>query len=299
MAPSRADWRSRVLTEVDASADELAALVGGLVRIPSLTGTDAEHDLLEHLATRLLTDGLELDHWQIDLATAYADVGFPGIEAPRTQAWGLVGHLPRRGQGPSLLLSSHVDVVPPGDPRTWSGPDPFDGALRGGSVHGRGACDMKGGLAATLIAVRALVRARAPLRGDLLIAGVEGEEDGGLGTFATLARGWRADACVIPESTGLDLVPANAGALTFRLEVAGQAAHASRRDLGVSAVDMLSPILGALAALEARRNADVDPLMSRWPIAYPDLRRRRPRRRLGLHRAGPAGREGTDGGGAE
>ena len=128
---------------------------------------------------------------------------------------------------------------------------------------------MKGGLAATLIAVRALARARAPLRGDLLIAGVEGEEDGGLGTFATLARGWRADACVIPEPTDLALVPANAGALTFRLEVAGRAAHASRRTLGVSALDKLWPILGALAALEAQRNAEVDPLMSRWPIAYP------------------------------
>ena len=65
------------------------------------------------------------------------------------------------------------------------------------------------------------------------------------------------------------LVPANAGALTFRLEVAGRAAHASRRTLGVSALDKLWPILGALAALEARRNAEVDPLMSRWPIAYP------------------------------
>ena len=269
MATSQEDWRSRVLAEVDATADELAALVGGLVRIPSLTGTDTEHELLDHLAKRLSTDGLEVDHWRIDLTTAYADVGFPGVEAPRTEAWGLVGRLAGRGGGPSLMLSSHVDVVPPGDLRTWSGPDPFDGAVRAGRVHGRGACDMKGGLASTLVAVRALARAGVPLRGDLLIAGVESEEDGGLGTFATLARGWRADACVIPEPTDLDLVTANAGALTFRLEVPGQAAHASRRTLGVSAVDKLWPILGALAALETHRNADVDPLMRRWPIAYP------------------------------
>jgi acetylornithine deacetylase len=269
MVTSLADWRSRVLTEVDATADELAALVGGLVRIPSVTGTDAEHDLVDHLAKRLLTDGLEVDHWPIDLATAYADVGFPGTEAPRAEAWGLVGRLPGRGDGPSLMLSSHVDVVPPGDLRSWARPDPFDGAVRDGRVHGRGACDMKGGLAATLIAVRALAHTGAPLRGDLLIAGVEGEEDGGLGTFATLARGWRADACVIPEPTDLGLVPANAGALTFRLEVAGRAVHASRRTLGVSALDKLWPVLGALAALEAHRNADVDPLMRRWPIAYP------------------------------
>jgi acetylornithine deacetylase len=74
---------------------------------------------------------------------------------------------------------------------------------------------------------------------------------------------------VVPEPTGLDIVPANAGALTFRLRVPGRAAHASRRTEGVSAVDKLVPVLSALAELEARRNTDVDPLLRRWPLAYP------------------------------
>src|SRR5690606_36965845 len=82
----------------------------------------------------------------------------------------------------------------------------------------------RGGLVAALVAVRALRRPR--LRGDVLVACVAGEEDGGLGAYALLDRGWRADACVIPEPTGLDVVPANAGALTFRLRVRGRAAHA-------------------------------------------------------------------------
>lgn len=128
---------------------------------------------------------------------------------------------------------------------------------------------MKGGLVAALWAAAALREAGAPLRGDLLLACVESEEDGGLGTFATLRRGWRADACVVPEPTSLDLVPANAGALTFRLRVHGLATHASRRTEGVSAIDKLWPILAALRELESRRNAVVDPLMRRWPIAYP------------------------------
>jgi acetylornithine deacetylase len=84
-----------------------------------------------------------------------------------------------------------------------------------------------------------------------------------------LARGWRADACLVPEPTGLDLVPANAGALTFRLTVPGLATHASRRTEGVSALEKLLPVLAALDRLEEARNAQVDPLMSRWPIAYP------------------------------
>jgi acetylornithine deacetylase len=98
---------------------------------------------------------------------------------------------------------------------------------------------------------------------------VVGEEDGGVGTYATLRRGWRADACVIAEPTGLDVVPANGGALTFRLRVPGLAAHASRRTEGVNAVERFWPVFGALRALERRRNTEVDPVMSRWDIAYP------------------------------
>ena len=108
-----------------------------------------------------------------------------------------------------------------------------------------------------------------PLRGDLLLASVQGEEDGGLGTYATLARGWRADACIIPEPTSLDVVPANAGSLTFRLRIHGLASHASRRTAGISAVDKFWPIFAALRRLEASRNHEPDPLMSRWDIAYP------------------------------
>jgi acetylornithine deacetylase len=138
-----------------------------------------------------------------------------------------------------------------------------------GELHGRGACDMKAGLVAAIAAVSAVRRSGAPLRGDLLLACVAGEEDGGLGTFATLRRGWTADACVVPEPTGLDLVTANAGALTFRLRVPGLATHASRRTEGVSAVEKLVPLLAALQRLEADRNREVDPLMARWAMAYP------------------------------
>ena len=107
------------------------------------------------------------------------------------------------------------------------------------------------------------------MRGDVLLACVQGEEDGGLGTYATLARGWRADACIIPEPTSLDLVPACAGSLTFRLRVPGLASHASRRTAGVSAIEKFLPVFAALRALEVRRNRDPDPLMAPWDIAYP------------------------------
>ena len=262
------DWRGRVLACADAGDDAMVGLLAELVRLPSVSGSEAEHHLQARLAALLSAEGLEVDHWPIPLAETLAAPGFPGSEVSRAEAWGLVGRLPGRSPGPSLLLNAHVDVVPPGDPGTWTA-DPFGGEVAGDTLYGRGACDMKGGLVAALAAVRALRRARVPLAGDVLVACVQGEEDGGLGTFAMLARGWRAGACVIPEPTGLDLVPASAGALTFRLRVPGRAAHAARRTAGVSAVERFWPVFQALRDLERARNAEVDPLMARWEVAYP------------------------------
>ena len=171
--------------------------------------------------------------------------------------------------------------MPPGDRAAWA-VDPFAGTVDYDFVYGRGSCDMKAGLVAAVWAVRALTDLKVPLRGDVLLACVQGEEDGGLGTYAMLARGWRADACIIPEPTSLDLVPACAGSLTFRLRVPGLASHASRRTAGVSAVEKFLPVFAALRALEARRNRDPDPLMKPWDIAYPLEIGQRARRRLVL-----------------
>jgi acetylornithine deacetylase len=262
------DWAARVLAEVDAGAAATERRLAELVAVPSVGGSDAEHDIQALLAADLAAAGLEVDHWRLPLPELLAAPGFPGVEVHRDEAWGLVGRLSGAGDGPALMLNGHVDVVPVGDPAAWSTPDPFSGRVVDGELHGRGACDMKAGLVAAMATVAAVRRSGAPLRGDLLLACVAGEEDGGLGTFATLRRGWTADACVVPEPTGLDLVVASAGALTFRLRVPGLATHASRRTEGVSAIEKLVPLLAALQRLEADRNRDVDPLMARWPVAY-------------------------------
>jgi acetylornithine deacetylase len=258
----------RVLGEVDRLADDLVDEAAALVRLPSVGGTAGEHEAQAALAARLAADGLEVDHWAIDLSIIADRPGFPGMEVERSEAWGLVGRLPGSGGGASLMLNGHIDVVPTGDPTAWT-VDPFGGELRGGRLFGRGSCDMKAGLAAAHLAIHALQRADVPLRGDVILASVEGEEDGGLGTFALLERGWRADACVIAEPTSLDAVPANGGALTFRLRIHGHATHAARRTEGVSAIAKLWPVWQALDALEARRHQTVDPRAARWPLAHP------------------------------
>ena len=219
----------RVLDEVDSHVDSMFEILCELVEIPSISGTDAENEAIAAVARIFADHGLDVDHWQIPLDEITARPDFPGVEVDRHEAWGLVGRLTGRrsgsGDAPALMFNGHVDVVPPGDLRQWS-TDPFEARVTGGRLFGRGSCDMKAGLVAALWATEGIRRSGVQLRGDILVAAVLGEEDGGLGTYSTLARGWTADACVIPEPTGLDLVPANAGALTFRLVVPGKAAHA-------------------------------------------------------------------------
>lgn len=263
------DRAARALTAVDDQAAEMVGFLSELVRVPSVSGSDEENSAQDDLARALAAEGLETDHWEVPLGELECEPDFPGMEVRRTQAFGLVGRLPGSGGGATLMLNAHIDVVPAGDLATWRDRLAFSGRVADGRVHGRGACDMKAGLVAALWAVRALRRSGVALAGDVLLASVQGEEDGGMGTYATLRRGWRADACVIPEPTGLDLVPANAGSLTFRLRVRGQATHASRRGAGVSAVEKSWPVFRALGALERERNLDVHPLFSRWDVAYP------------------------------
>jgi acetylornithine deacetylase len=252
----------------------LARDLEALLRIPSVTGTAAEGDAQAWLARRLDSLGLDVDHWRMDVAELSSRPDFPGTEAPREEAWGLVGTTDEDadGEGPTLVLQSHIDVVPAGDPATWHG-DAFTpcAARIGGRdvLVARGACDMKGGLVSVLAALAALRAAGVRPAGRVAVHSVVSEEDGGLGAFGTIARGHSGDACVIPEPTDRRIVTAAAGALTFRLEVRGRAAHGSSRAEGVSALEAFLPVHVALRELERERCADPDPLMAGYALAYP------------------------------
>jgi acetylornithine deacetylase len=114
--------------------------------------------------------------------------------------------------------------------------------------------------------------ANAALDGELIVALVPGEEDGGQGTLAAIRAGATGDLAIIPEPSNLDIVVAHAGAITFRLTVPGRAAHASQRREGVSALDNLYTILRALESDETARNAaETDPLMTALGLPYPTI----------------------------
>ena len=210
---------------------------------------------------------MDVDTWQLDLAAIRADPDFPGTEAERLEAHGLVATSP--GEGPiGLILQGHVDVVPVGDRDNWRDGDPFSGSIVGNVLHGRGACDMKAGVAANFAIARALTRSGVATHKRLAIHSVVSEEDGGLGAFDTLRRGHTGEAAIITEPTSGRLITANAGALTFEIRVTGQAAHGSTRLEGVSAYEVFWPIHLALRELEARRNAAPDPLFADHALAY-------------------------------
>ncbi|MFD1936696.1 MULTISPECIES: ArgE/DapE family deacylase [Nonomuraea] len=257
---------ARVLDAIDDA--EVVNLLAEAVRIPSITGTAAESEL-QHWCARLLTEaGLDVDLWKLDLAALKSMDGFPGTEAPRVEGYGVVGVTEGEGR-PALILQGHVDVVPTGDLAQWEGGAPFTPRFTGDTLHGRGTCDMKAGLIANLAVVRALKRSGVRLARPMAVHCVVGEEDGGLGAFATLARGHTGEAAVITEPTSGKVIIANAGALTFRVEIAGRAAHGATRQEGVSAVEMFWPVFEAIRKLEARRNIRPPAVFDRNALPYP------------------------------
>lgn len=246
----------------DRIADDLAALVA----VPSVTGEEGE--VQTEVALRMTTAGLEVERFDADPTQLAADPDFPGMEAPRTALPVVAGRLIGERPGKRLVICGHIDVVSAGDPLQWTSP-PFAPEIRDGRLYGRGACDMKGGVVAGLAALRALRETEAELAGEVLLVTVPAEEDGGAGALAAIRAGYTGDMAVIPEPTRLELVTAQAGAITFTLSITGRSAHAALRLHGVSAVDKLLDLVAALRADEQRRNAaEHDPRMRALELPY-------------------------------
>jgi acetylornithine deacetylase len=255
---------------------EIVALLQELVRRPSLPGEEGEAQ--EAVADALRALDLEVDVLpcrfdDVRHHPAFVDDGYaPDGRVDVLGRWPGTG----RGGGRSLVLNGHIDVVPEGDPARWSR-SPWSGDVVDGAVHGRGACDMKAGIAAAVGALAAARRVGIRPAGDVLVQSVVGEETGGLGTLAAIVHSHTADAALILEPTSLDACPVQSGALTFRIAVPGLAAHGATRHDGVSALDKLRVVLDALDRLEAERRAERTAPISVgtvhggvWPSSVPE-----------------------------
>jgi acetylornithine deacetylase len=156
----------------------------------------------------------------------------------------VIGRVVGRGGGRTLLLNGHMDTVGFGHME-----HPLEPRIERGRLYGRGAYDMKAGLAAIMLAGAAA--AQADLEGDLVVAAVVDEEYASIGTEALL-RSVSADAAIVAEPTELDVAVAHRGFVGFEIETTGVAAHGSRPDLGKDAIVGMGPVLAELKALDER-----------------------------------------------
>ena len=244
----------QLFSVVEALEPEIVAFLQEIVRIPSLTG--AEEAVQISIAAKMRELGLTVDVWEpdpIEMARYSRDIGDIASFAGRPN---VVGMLPAEGDGRSLILNAHIDVVDAGDPAAWDHP-PFAADVVDGAVIGRGSCDMKAGLVENLFALEALRRLGLRPDGRVIVESVISEEDGGAGTLACLVRGYRADAAIITEPTRLAVMAAQGGSLVFRLHVPGRSAHGCARDEGVSAIEKFSYLHAALLEFEAKRNREL------------------------------------------
>jgi acetylornithine deacetylase len=255
-----------IVAGVERQADRIIRTLTELIGFPSIVPVDpakagpAERDCQLYLQARLHDLGFRTDLWDPDGPALYEKYqGRPGAHAGRTFDGRpiLAGRLAGNGGGRSIMLTGHIDVVPPGPAGHWR-TDPFTATVQDGKLYGRGAVDMKGGVACMLEAAAVLRELGVPLAGDIVFATVVDEEIGGMGALALVDRGWQADAAILPESTGLAISPICHGILWGRILIDGIGGHAELKpknwDAGgpVDAVMLMRQILDGIDVLNRR-----------------------------------------------
>ena len=239
-----ADQLPRLRAEVDARRDDLVALTQDLIRIPTLNPPGQHYrDICEALGARLERSGYAVELLRAEGALADSDA------YPR---WNMVARREGARPGACVHFNGHHDVVEVG--HGWS-VDPFGGEVHEGRVYGRGACDMKGGIAASVIAAEAFAAVCPDFAGAIEISATADEESGGYGGVAWLAeRGWfapeRVDHVIIPEPLNKDRIClGHRGVWWAEIETKGRIAHGSMPFLGECAVRHMGAVLAEIEAV--------------------------------------------------
>ena len=251
-----ASQTDKILSSIDARKDELVALTIDLIRFPTVNPPgEAYRPCAEYLGERLKRRGFDVKYVRAE--------GTPG-DSDKYPRINVVARREGEGTGPCVHFNGHLDVVQTG--AGWS-VEPFAGLVKDGKVFGRGACDMKGGLAAAVIAVEALLDSGIRLPGALEISGTVDEESGGFGGVAYLAeRGYfskpKVDHVIIPEPLNVDRVcVGHRGVWWAEIETHGRIAHGSMPFLGDSAIRHMAAVLDrfevALYPALAKRRSDM------------------------------------------
>ena len=253
--PLAAQKVDQVLSAVDAAAGEIVDFTSELVRVPTLNPPgEAYEDCARLIGRTLERCGFEVEY--------FAAEGRPE-HTPAHPRLNVVGLRRGRFDRPAVHVNGHFDVVPPG--AGWT-VDPFGGVVRDGKIYGRGACDMKAGIAAGIYAAEAIRRAGVDLAGSIEVSGTVDEESGGFAGVAWLAERGRVsidriDHVIIPEPLNVDRIClGHRGVYWFEVETKGRIGHGSMPFLGVSAIEHMGLILDRIRrelvpALAARTTA--------------------------------------------
>jgi acetylornithine deacetylase len=247
------DLETRLCEAVDAAFDAQVAFLSELTAHPSTRGN--EQSAQDFMAAALTERALEVDRWKIDVAEIRHLPGFSPVLGPYEDAVNVVGtHRASTQTGRSLILNGHIDVVPAGPLDMWDSP-PFEPRVEDGWLYGRGAGDMKAGLVSNLFALDALAACGLAPGADVFFQSVVEEECTGNGALACLARGYKADAALIPEPFSERLVTAQLGVLWFQVHLKGLPTHVAYAGTGSNAIEAAIPLIQALHEMEHRWNA--------------------------------------------
>jgi succinyl-diaminopimelate desuccinylase len=229
-----------LMPEID--ADALIGFARALVRTPSVHRPELGQG--EAAAAALVAERMRSSGWT------------PVVEEVAPGRPNVIAVVEGGRPGPTLLFEGHTDVVTEGDPSAWSH-DPFGGEISGGRLYGRGAADMKGGVAAMLFAAAALASA-GPFPGRLVLAALADEEGMMLGArhFVASGRGAGIDAAIICEPEGGEVCIAQKGALRLRAEAAGRMAHGAMPHQGRNPIPPLAAFVSACEGLQAAVQAE-------------------------------------------
>lgn len=248
------DLSKRIIQAVEDGFADQIAFTQKLVQNPSLRGH--EHSIQDLLFRTLQTRGYDMDRFKMDRAAIEAHPGGSKYTEDHSDAPIVVGiHRPRDEAGRSLILQSHLDVVPVGLAEMWSDP-PYSAKIDGDWMYGRGSADMKAGAAANIFALDALRRIGLQPAATVYVQSVVEEESTGNGALQTFLQGYTADAVFIPEPEEEMLVRANTGVLWFQVQVRGVPVHVREMGQGANAIDAATRVMAALREMEDDWNAE-------------------------------------------
>lgn len=256
--------REAVSSYIEKNREEVVDFLRKLVSFPSVTGNERD---IQDFISNWLNDSLrvKVDVWEPNLEELRKHPGFVPVDKDYKDRPNVVGVYKGDGPGRSLLFNGHVDVIPAGASDAWN-TDPWIATIRDGKLHGRGASDMKAGLAGYSMAMNAIIKSGVKLKGDVILEYTVDEELSGNGTLACVTRGYKTDAGISGETSSMSVQPASIGRIWYEIYVKGKPAGIQTQWEGINAIDKGYAVTKAVSDFQEIRMGKV-----KHPL-YPNIR---------------------------